>query len=323
MKKLLSIFLIALLPQIALAAVTVPFVATSTTQGWISPSRINGNEQTVLSQNFIATSTSLDSIFPHFTFTFATGTSATTTNLFSTTASTTNLFGTLINGFGLATCIGTNALTWTGGSFTCTAQPQGTVTSVGLADSNSTLTIGNTPITSSGNITATFNLSHSNIWSALQTFGDLLVNGSTTLQNYTAQNATTTNFNLTSNHITFGGNYVNATVTPAFNVASTTIDAMGHSFSGATTSLILANFPETRILRSYYCVASSTGSVVVRFNNNGTFIGENTCSTTGNQTVISANNQFSAFTNFTIEIGSSASSPSRVTITPVMNKVSD
>ena len=66
----------------------------------------------------------------------STSTNATTTNFFSTTASSTNLFGQLINGFGLTTCTGTNALTWTGGSFTCTAQPQGTVTAVSVASAN-------------------------------------------------------------------------------------------------------------------------------------------------------------------------------------------
>lgn len=44
------------------------------------------------------------------------------------------------------------------------------VTSVGLSDSNSTLTIGSTPVTTTGTITATLNLAHSNIWSVLQTF---------------------------------------------------------------------------------------------------------------------------------------------------------
>lgn len=73
----------------------------------------------------------------------STTTNATTTNFFSTTASSTNLFGALINGFGLSTCTGTNALTWTGGSFTCTAQPQGTVTSV----------TATTPLFSSGGAT--------------------------------------------------------------------------------------------------------------------------------------------------------------------------
>lgn len=55
----------------------------------------------------------------------STTTNATSTTLFATTASTTNFFGA-----GLSPCITTNALTWTGGSFSCTAQPQGTVTAV-------------------------------------------------------------------------------------------------------------------------------------------------------------------------------------------------
>jgi hypothetical protein len=50
----------------------------------------------------------------------------------------------------------------------------GTVTSVGLSDSNSTLTIGGTPVTTSGTLTATLNLSHSNAWTATQTFAGVL-----------------------------------------------------------------------------------------------------------------------------------------------------
>lgn len=80
------------------------------------------------------------------TFKLATGTSATTTNSFSTTASSTNLFGQLINGFGLSSCTTTNALTWTGGSFSCTAQPQGTVTSVSGTSNRISSTGGATPV---------------------------------------------------------------------------------------------------------------------------------------------------------------------------------
>lgn len=46
----------------------------------------------------------------------------------------------------------------------------GTVTSVGLSSTNSTLTIGSTPVTTSGTITADLNLAHSNWWTALQNF---------------------------------------------------------------------------------------------------------------------------------------------------------
>lgn len=138
-------------------------------------------------------------------------TNATSTNFFSTTASTTNQFGQLINGFGLSTCTGTNALTWSGGSFSCTAQPQGTVTSVSGTSNRITSTGGATPvidisgsyvgqssITTLGTITT-------GIWNAgavtssgLGTFANLLVTGSSTLQNFTALNSTTTNATSTS-----------------------------------------------------------------------------------------------------------------------------
>lgn len=46
----------------------------------------------------------------------------------------------------------------------------GTVTSVGLSSTNSTLTVGSTPVTTSGTITADLNLGHANVWTALQSF---------------------------------------------------------------------------------------------------------------------------------------------------------
>ena len=51
----------------------------------------------------------------------------------------------------------------------------GTVTSVGLSSTNSTLTIGSTPVTSSGTITADINLAHANTWTGAQTFGTATV----------------------------------------------------------------------------------------------------------------------------------------------------
>lgn len=66
-----------------------------------------------------------------------------------------------------------SAADWT----TFNAKGAGTVTSVGLSDTNSTLTIGSSPVTGSGTITATLNLSHANTWLALQTF----TNASSTL----------------------------------------------------------------------------------------------------------------------------------------------
>lgn len=66
----------------------------------------------------------------------------------------------------------------------------GTVTSVGLSDSNSTLTIGGTPVTTSGTLTATLNLAHANTWSALQTFA----NSTTTKASFTYASSTAAYF---------------------------------------------------------------------------------------------------------------------------------
>lgn len=49
----------------------------------------------------------------------------------------------------------------------------GTVTSVGLSSPNSTLTIGNTPVTTSGTITGDINLTHANVWTGKQTFNTI------------------------------------------------------------------------------------------------------------------------------------------------------
>src|SRR3989344_2072042 len=57
----------------------------------------------------------------NFTFTNATGTSATSTNFFSTTASSSKLFTATFNGAGLASCTSNNVLTWSGGLFGCEA----------------------------------------------------------------------------------------------------------------------------------------------------------------------------------------------------------
>ncbi len=72
----------------------------------------------------------------------------------------------------------------------------GTVTSVGLSSTNSTLSIGSTPVTTSGTITADINLAHSNIFTALQQFNG---NASSTLESilgplYVGRTATSTIF---------------------------------------------------------------------------------------------------------------------------------
>lgn len=56
------------------------------------------------------------------------------------------------------------------GQWGYTILPTGTVTSIGISSSGSTLTIGSSPITGSGTITADINLSHSNTWTGQQIF---------------------------------------------------------------------------------------------------------------------------------------------------------
>lgn len=77
---------------------------------------------------------------------------------------------------GCLTGNGTGAIT---GSGTCNTS-NASVSSVGLSSTNSTLTVGSTPITTSGTITADINLTHSNAWAALQTFAAKVGIASTT-----------------------------------------------------------------------------------------------------------------------------------------------
>jgi len=152
---------------------------------------------------------------------------------------------------------------------------------------------------------------------------DFLVSGSTTLQNFTGRNATTTNFSVTSNSLMVGGNnHITATTTSDFRVASTTLDARGISFSTGTTSIQIATFPEARTLTSLYCVASSTGSVRYRIGDGTNWANTNStsCSTTGARTYFTTTNTFTADETVVVEIGTSATSPSTVTLSPTWIK---
>lgn len=63
-KIIISILLLLSVPTFVFGADTiVSWKATSTTQGWVMPTRINGNEQTVVANKFIATSTTASSTF--------------------------------------------------------------------------------------------------------------------------------------------------------------------------------------------------------------------------------------------------------------------
>lgn len=122
MKKLLLILGI-LLPFTAFAATTVPWTQVNLSDTFITPSLING---VILGIQIKGASSTLQ----NFTAVNATTSQATSTNLFSTSGTFTNLFGTNITGFGLSSCTGTSALTFSGTTFGCAAQPQGTITSL-------------------------------------------------------------------------------------------------------------------------------------------------------------------------------------------------
>lgn len=79
---------------------------------------------------------------------------------------------------GCLTGNGTGAIT---GSGTCNTSAA-SVTSVGLSSTNSTLTIGSTPVTTSGTITADINLAHTNTWTILQNFNYSSTTGSASFQ---------------------------------------------------------------------------------------------------------------------------------------------
>lgn len=57
------IFISVLIPNLAFGAFAIPWEASSTSQGWIFPNKINGTEQTIVSQNYISTSTTASSTF--------------------------------------------------------------------------------------------------------------------------------------------------------------------------------------------------------------------------------------------------------------------
>lgn len=76
----------------------------------------------------------------------------------------------------------------------------GSVTSVGLSSTGSSLTISGSPITTSGTINADLNLAHANTWTAGQTFannGIILKGTSSGTTAFASANSTTTNFTAT------------------------------------------------------------------------------------------------------------------------------
>ena len=145
------------------------------------------------------------------------------------------------------------------------------------------------------------------------------------ITNATTTNATTTAFSVSSNHITIGTNsaYLTGTTSPAFNIASTTLDAMGKSFNIGTTTLLMKNWPMAYTLDGFYCVASTTGTAIVNFSHDNGNKTEYSVCTTGSYTRTATNNTFTAFENFNVQASSTAGTVNRITITTVGHYTSD
>ncbi len=186
------------------------------TEGTFTNATISGPSGTFSILHFTtATGTVLDlnnltlnasSTLQDFTFQNATGTSATTTNFFATNASTTNLWSN----------IGSI------GNFTSTFSTLGNLLVTGSSTLQDFTATNST--TTNATTTAFFatNASTTNLWANVATLGtlnvgfntlsNLLVNGSTTLQNFTSSNSTTTNAT-TTNFFTTNSSTTNATTT--------------------------------------------------------------------------------------------------------------
>lgn len=128
MSRLLRlVFFLLALPTLASAAITVPWSATSTTQGWVGLNKINGAEQTAVANNFFASSSLSTSTFAG-TGSFLFGTRGLT--FFNTADTQTNYeqvrMGWAANVF--------NIIAERGGS--------GTVRGISLLGSNTSLNIG-------------------------------------------------------------------------------------------------------------------------------------------------------------------------------------
>lgn len=221
-------------------------------------------------------------IFPgNFQATNSTTTNATTTTLTITSSTT---LSTIVNGGGLTTCTGTSALTYSGTAFSCTAQPQGTVTSVtasyplassGGATPNITTLFGTTTAWGMGNngfvitgptgipfVAASSSLSLPN--TALQNSTISGVALGSTLAALTATNAT----------LTFSGSYTGTSAqTVGLNLGNGNSWTALQQFGNASTSL-LSVYNKAYFGATASTTIDSTGNVVIPSGSNLTVTGK-------------------------------------------------
>jgi hypothetical protein len=112
------------------------------------------------------------------------------------------------------------------------------------------------------------------------------------------------------------------TTSPAINIASTTLDAMGKRFSNGTTSLLIKNDPEPFTLIGFYCTASTTGTAHVRFGDGTNWTEMSSCSS-GSYTLTPTNGTFTSFEPLVLQASSTAGTVNRITVTAVIRKTSD
>ncbi len=230
------------------------------------------------------------------------------------------------------------------GATTCTTVTNAMLTSstisgVALGGTLAALTATNSTLTFSGSYdgsaarTIGINLANANTWSVLQTFSaGVLGNASSTLTlltmvNSTSTQATSTNFNISGRSLTVNSSastaYINGTTTISGGWASTTLDAMGKSFNIGTTTRLIRNNPEPMKVLGFYCVASTTGTILVRISHdNGNATETNTC-TTGSYTIASTNNTFTTRENMNVQASSTAGIVNTFTISIDFQKTSD
>ena len=385
MKYLKSIILTVLLiiPSYAGAVVTSWDFSNSILQPlrsqWAVPIKVHG---------IVATSTTYENTFPRLNFTNATGTAATTTNfasgticLTADTCRTTWPAGGTPGGsdthvqFNDASSFGGDA----GFIYNKTTDE---ATLVNLIITKATSTQATSTSLFAGQLTGnTLRIGQTGT-STINSSGDLLVVGSTTLQNATSTNffsTTASSTNLFASIVNFGSSILSiisntltglgiwdlggatsfeipngasptvdttgeiaidttsgqfkfydgktthiltGTSTPAFNIASTTLDAMGKSFNTATSSFLVKNDPEPITLIGFYCTASTTGTALVRFGDGTNFTETSTC-TSGGLTLTPTNNTWTSFEPFVVQASSTAGVVNRITVTAIINKTAD
>lgn len=187
-----------------------------------------------------------------------------------------------------AVTIGTTALTF--------AEISATPLITSVSNSDSTLTISPT----TGAVVGSLNLAHANTWSALQQFS----NSTSTLLSATYASTTA---------LLVAGTNVVGTFDKATWIGSTTIDAIGNSYSVATSSWVLWNPSRAATMTNYYCT-TDTGTAVMQF---GTGVASTTsalCTSAGANIVTSSNNAWSARADVRMAIGNQSAS-NKVTVT--------